>query len=106
MSIRQMGASRGCAAPCADGVRADASGGAAAKREACGARTRDAPEDEGVGEGVAAEALSSVDAARGLACGEEAGDGGVHTVEDPGVCVDEESAHRDVHAQTLDAVVA
>ena len=46
-----------------------------------------------------------MDAARGLACGEEAGDGVVHAVEDPGVCVDEESAHRDVHAQTLDAVV-
>lgn len=91
---------------CADGVRADASGvRLSGQARACGARTRDAPEDEGVGEGVAAEALSSVDAARGLACGEEAGDGVVHAVEDPGVCVDEESAHRDVHAQTLDAVV-
>ena len=73
--------------------------------EPCGLGSRNAPEDEGVGEGVAAQSLASVHAARGFACGEEPRDGLFISVEDLRLRIDENPADRDVHAQALDAVV-
>ena len=54
----------------------------------------DVAEDQKVGQGVAAEAIAAVDAARDLTCGVEARDHVAVLVEDLGLLVDAKTAHR------------
>lgn len=56
--------------------------------------TRDATIGERVAEGIAAHAVRPVDAARHFACGVEAGNDLAVTVEDTGLDVDLDAAHR------------